>query len=452
MNDISTIEYGWLKQAISKDASCGPNLEATDDDAFVDYYFDAEVRLPERYFTPGLKLDSGEGSEDRLFDPKSINFNKERQNIIALLERSRDIRLLSLLARFSILSGRAKEFADAIEGIAVLLEAYPSEAHPVLGKKAANRRVPLDDLGSGVTVGIPLQYLPINGDPSVTYRRYMVATGKTTARSGEEDVTLTHITEAISDSGAKDKVTKVHASLARAKQGIERIVIVCKSHEDVPFSPNISQTTTTISEIMALIEKMRPDLAGTIESQSKAKDASNSSDNPGKKSKPAKTNETHSISASIPNRVVAKAALQAVERYFVANEPSSAAVLLITQARLLIGRPLIEALETLLPEHSKNAVIDFGKGTGFVLSIDRLRSLSAETPPHTEGAEMQETATAPEINTQAEAAEQIRGVEDYYRKNEPTSPIPILLVRATTYLEKDFNAIVAELLPIPQKG
>lgn len=447
MTKTNTSEFSWLEHAISKDEPCGPNLEAFDDDAFVDYYYDAEARLPERYFTPGLKTDSGEGSDDKLFDPKSINFNKERQNIIALLERSRDIRLLSLLVRFSILAGRATDFSDAIEGIAILLETYPANVHPLIGKKATNRRMPLDDLGASVTVTIPLQYLSLCGDPSATYRRYMVATGKASARSGEEDVSLAQITEAISENAAK--VDKVYASLARAVHNIERINVVCKSHDDVSFTPNIAETVTTISGIMALIEQVRPDLARSAEPKEKVKPAS--SEGAEKSAKPNTESIANSASALIPNRAVAKAALQAVERYFVVHEPSSAAVLLITQARLLIGRPLIEALETLLPEHSKNAAIDFGKDTGFVLSIERLRSLSAEIPSCSDGDGAQEPVTVPEVKTQVEAAGQIRGVENYFRKNEPTSPIPILLVRATAYLEKDFSAIVAELFPIPPK-
>lgn len=62
----------WLTDPVDLDPPCGPDLEKQDDAAFVDYYFEAEGRLPERYFTPGLAQD---GSEDRFFDPKSIDFS-----------------------------------------------------------------------------------------------------------------------------------------------------------------------------------------------------------------------------------------------------------------------------------------------------------------------------------------------------------------------------------------
>ena len=36
-------------------------LRRRDDPEFIDYYFEAESRLPERYFTPGLAEDGREG-------------------------------------------------------------------------------------------------------------------------------------------------------------------------------------------------------------------------------------------------------------------------------------------------------------------------------------------------------------------------------------------------------
>ena len=53
----------------------------------------------------------------------------------------------------------------------------------------------------------------------------------------------------------------------------------------------------------------------------------------------------------------------------------------------------------------------------------------------------------PRISTRAEVAAWMRAVEIWYRQNEPTSPIPLLLVRGRSWLDKDFESILAELLP-----
>lgn len=449
MENTGETEFEWLAEPVSDDAPCGPNLETADDPDFIDYYFDAETRLPERYFTPGLKTESGEGTDDRLFDQKSVDLKKEQKNITALLERSRDLRLLSLLARFAILAGKITVFADAVEGIALLLDTYPADVHPVMGKSATNRRMPLDDLGTAVTVTIPLQYVSLTGQPDVTYRRYLVATGKSQPRAGEEEISVSQITDAIAESGARKHVETVFGSLQRAVNAMERIKLVCRAHESAPFTPTFDNTVSLAVEMIEMLGQVLPELGGISKPAppADAPEEKATADAPAAASPVQAARDTGSAASSVPGPAAAKAVLQAVEQYFARREPSSAAVLLITQARLLIGRPLIEALETLLPEHSKNAVIDFGKETGFALSIDRLRSLSSEIPQGPGEEEPQEIPQIPQINSRLDVGTQIRGVIEYYRLNEPASPIPILLRRANEYLEKDFNAIVAELLP-----
>jgi len=47
----------------------------------------------------------------------------------------------------------------------------------------------------------------------------------------------------------------------------------------------------------------------------------------------------------------------------------------------------------------------------------------------------------------ASAAVAIRSVEDYVRRVERSSPIPTLLSRARSYLDRDFQSIIDELIP-----
>jgi type VI secretion system protein ImpA len=123
-------------------------------------------------------------------------------------------------------------------------------------------------------------------------------------------------------------------------------------------------------------------------------------------------------------------------------------LLLVTQARLLIGKPLLEALEALLPADVGKAIVDFGPRTGFALTADRLKQLSAAAP-RASGAEAPAPAVA-EIVTASDAAGAIQSVEAYFRQSERSSPVPMLLQRARTYLDKDFQSLVDELIPKPR--
>jgi type VI secretion system protein ImpA len=149
----------------------------------------------------------------------------------------------------------------------------------------------------------------------------------------------------------------------------------------------------------------------------------------------------------IPSQPAARQALRAIEVFFARYEPSSAALLLVTQARLLVGKPLVEAIETLLPEDANKTRIDFGASTGFSMSMERLRLLSKEMASLVPAEPEADPGPPPVIATRAEVAAWLRDVDDYFRKREPASPIPLLLTRAKGYLDKDFAALISEFVP-----
>ena len=51
------------------------------------------------------------------------------------------------------------------------------------------------------------------------------------------------------------------------------------------------------------------------------------------------------------------------------------------------------------------------------------------------------------INTRADVISAIEKIEDYYHKNEPGSPIPLILHRAKSLVDKDFLALMEDLAP-----
>ena len=186
-------------------------------------------------------------------------------------------------------------------------------------------------------------------------------------------------------------------------------------------------------------------------------------------------------------------------------EPSSPAMILIHQARLLVGRPLVEALEALLPEPSAHAMLRFESGFKFNLDITRMKLVTddmlagfaaasdgsesngydtsnsyAEEQPVVEssdGGEPTDEAAATEGSTdetptalahpppmtspdvrgvpaftvasRQEASVLLTAVENFFRLVEPSSPVTLLLARARAYIGKDFAAILNELLPPP---
>jgi type VI secretion system protein ImpA len=446
------MKYDKITDPISADAPCGVDLLLEDDPDFLDYFFEAPERMPTKYYDLVREV---------LFDPKSIDFKAEEKQVESLLKRTRDLRLLGIQARFQILAGRLHGFCDAFVAMADLLEAHPVDAHPQVKGDNNERRNAIEELNTLATVTMPLQYATLVEDRrsgTVNQRMYLLATGQVEPREDEEAGDAGGLLSALSNEVNQKDVDKTHEKLDAAKTAVGRIIAVTNAQEDSPFTPDIEKLEARLGELVELIVQARPDLGGSsAEGEAGADDDDTLVDvgddadlGPVGSAAPAQAS-TLSGPVVIPTHSAARAALEVVEQYFATKEPSAAALLLVTQARLLIGKPLVEALDTLLPDHAGQAKIDFGAETGFVISMDRLRSLSGEmrasAGPDPSEAEGQVPDT---ISTRPDAAAVIKAVEDFYRRSEPVSPIPILLLKARGFLDKDFHAIVKELMPAPE--
>lgn len=437
----------WLTTPISDEEPCGPNLDLADDEEFVDYYFTALGRLPEAYFNPSVP------PEIALFDPKSVDIAAENSRIDGMLERSRDIRLLVLKAQWEGLAGRLAPMSEAIVAIADVIDAFGAAVHPGLDDGPANRREALNELAQQATVVQPLSYIGLNGPGEVSLRKIKVARGDLTPHAGEEVQSSGQLMDMLGSPGARKRVDEGFAAIGAMTAALDRINKQCKTAE-APFTIAVDPLRDVLGELRGLIIDARPDLRGA-EGDVIAEDTDDADD-----SATDEGDEGGSQGATVPvdtgpvgSHAEARATLEACEAYFQAKEPSSAALLLITQARLLIGKPLIEALETLLPTEAPKTVVEFGPQTGFVLTIDRLKQLSSQVTANPAPTDEPESPVArPQIATGGEAAGALRNVETYFRAAERSSPVPILLQRARSYLDKDFQALVDELIPQPPQG
>ena len=444
--------FEWLLDPVSDDLPCGPDLEKTDDPDFLDYYFEAESRLPERYFTPGAPNVPG-GGEDRLFDPRSVDLRGETQAITNLLRRSRDLRLLGLLARFQILAGRVGDFAATLEAMAGLLASRLEEVHPQTADSPSDRRGALDALAEQPTVVMPLIHLPLLGNSNVTFRQYQVSTGAVPPRLSEaENIPEPGaLVSALRNPANLRQVTAIHAELTRAAQALQRIADSCRANGAFAFTPDFGPTFEVISDIQHLIGEALPDLPHwTAEPAAPVEPATPETADPA----PETAQPPVPVSARsrlVPDHRTARTVIQAAEAYLARNEPSSLSLLLVVQARLLVGKSIVEAIELLMPQDAPRVELTLGKGRDFAIDMDRLRMLSQSLAPQA-GDSSGDSADAAEakpvvIESREQLAGYLQGVEEFYLRNEPASPIPVLLSEARNMLTRTFHAILNEILP-----
>lgn len=435
-----------LCEPVSEDAPCGPDLNAGMDPEYDEYYFGALGRLPGFYYQPGVQRPDGSMSPDRIFDSSDVDHATEAKAINGLLERSRDLRLLVLRAQWEALAGRLGPMSDAVDAMAALLETFPQEAHPTVAEGPSDRREAIADLNQPVTIVQPLQFTGLTGTSEVTLRKIRVANGQGIPLADEEDLQPGRLLDALGDDANKKKVDEAHSALVKLYTALARIDRACQTNAQAPFSPPLDMVKQTVSEMLDVIGSARPDLRAVempeIAVEETPEQAEPTAD------APAAPALVAAPPTDVKSHLHARKILEACEQYYRQAEPSSAALLLVTQARLLIGKPLIEAIETLLPAQAAQAKVDFGPTTGFVLNSDRLKQLTAASPEAAQPPQTEPDAgPAPAIASGSEAAGAIRSVEDYFRHAERSSPVPILLQRARSYLEKDFQSLIDELIP-----
>lgn len=430
---------------ISEGESCGPDLFDSFDPAFETYMNDVEMRLPAAFF-------DAEGKP--AVKPDSIDLEAEWSAVAALLARSRDLRLLANYGQFCAVARDLGAFADCLRLMADLLDTYPDEVHPRIGEDVIDRTNAIELLATRPTVLMPLEFTPLLRDRrlrEISFRRIALARGERSPQSGETAEDTDALMGTLRAAENAEAATTSHATLLRIKEAVKRIEDRCLMHEASPFRPNLEELTARLDDLAGVLEEARPELGGTAAPEVEEAPGDEGPDTGADTGADGATDMTDAAPAAagrIADTAQARAALDALEAYFRVHEPSSPGLVLVRQSRQLVGRPLVEALDLLVPEMAGRARIDFGRDTGFVMTMDRMRALSEITPAEDAG----EAAAATEmpdftVTGRPQATALMSALEAYYTGREPSSPIPVLLTRARGCLNQSFTAILAEFLP-----
>jgi type VI secretion system protein ImpA len=384
------MRFDYLSEPVSSESPAGPDLDEEADSDYLNYVLAADGRMPERYFT----VDQSSGNYVR-FDSSTVDLAAEISAIDGLLRRTRDLRLLGFDARFHALAGDILGFCEAMQGMALLVGGFWAEYHPrAVDGDYIQRQNAIDGLDDQPRVVQPLQYANIAGGTryrAVTYRNYLVATDKVTPREDEERVPLEEIARTISGLNQKGdpvedlrkRVEDVHAAVQAALEAIAAIRQTFAANVDAEFVPSLKALPETLKGIADLITTYRRDLLPGGAAGEAGAEAGEEGETGGA-AVPQGAVKTHAA---------ARRALGAVERYLLFNEPSSPALVLVHQSRMLIGRPLVEALTALMPTASEQAALRFDAGFRFDIDLARMRSVTDDALAQYES-ELSAAATA----------------------------------------------------------
>jgi type VI secretion system protein ImpA len=439
------MRYDWLFEPLSPAEPCGPDLDDAGDDKYLNYVLAVPGRIPERF----VRSDTG-----KPIDRSEIKLKEEVEQIDALLKQTRDLRLLGIEARFQAFAGDLSGFADCIQAIAGLVQRYWTDVHPKAqdGDFTLRQNVlsGLDDFGQVIQ---PLQYASLVQDRRlgpITVRQFLVATGAARKRDDEQVLEIGEIHRSLA---ADETITQSDASYdatLRVSKSLAEIRDVFVENSGYDYIPNFDRLAAFFAQLVELFNAARPGLANAAASAEVAAGTEAEADTGGQAAAQAieAAPRASATKGLVADHGDASAALLAVEDYFASREPSTPALILIHQARTLVGKPLIHALEILLPEAASRAIIKIQGEINVQLSMAQLKQLTAGVPKLANGANgVNGEAKAFTATSRAEAMTLMAEVEHFYKAAEPSSPVPMLLSKASGYLNRDFASILKDIIP-----
>jgi type VI secretion system protein ImpA len=447
---IGSMRFDDITAPISEADPCGPDLDEEGDDAYLNYVLSAAGRIPESFF----QRDPNAPVNDQRylpFDRGSIDLKAEVKTISDLLTRTKDLRLLTLEARFQSLAGQVLGLCECLQGMAMLVDTYWQDVHPRgMDGDYTMRQNTLSGLDDQTSILLPLTYAPLTTSKklgSISLRDCLLAKGETQPREGDRKLDMSEILEAFRSPEVKSGVESLHAATKTAVLSLGAINAKFISAAGYEYNPGFAKLAATLEQIRGLVETAIPELAaGKSEAElPPAAEEGASNDIPESEPFPQAAAPAAPVLA-LPDHAAASGALLAVEQYFAHAEPSSPVLILVHQARTLVGKSLVEALEMLMPEAAEKAVIAFTGGPAFKLDMNRMKAI---TQTATQGAQANGAdgdACKFSASTRQEAESLISSVDAFFRTREPSSPIPMLIARARMFMNRDFSAILADLV------
>lgn len=458
-----------VSKPISADEPCGPDLEQMEDQDYWQVIGRIEPSLPTSL------------PEYEKFPSRNMPIPAEIAAATKLLERSHDIKILTLVARLNILGQRLDGFIDAVEAMSFLIQERWDHFHPQ--GDIGYRLSLIECLDFMPDTGYPLRDTPLFPSPrlgKVSYRMHLLATGALSSQRLSVDENAEEqeeIAPRVNDISVAAKAAK-SADIVASRDKLLTLLSMIEGME-ANFTANAGSQTLRLTALKDLVSKILDFLNFCI-AENDPSLAPPSGPPPGISIEEAAVAATSSPAfiGGVDSVESADALLAGVERYFANQEPSSPVRLYIAQARALVGKTFAEALEALVPEYASQANLPIGGAIRARLPLAQFAALLPSGPnpdrgtdPDGSGDDTEAESDSPsgvarkgarageqsgdserqerviEVTTRQAAIQSLEIVSGFFKQKEPSSAIPLLLGEARSFASRDFVDALRSVLP-----
>jgi type VI secretion system protein ImpA len=409
---------------------CGPDLDMEGDGDYLNFFAQAEGILPSSFFS---------AQDGKPFDRTTVDIGGQLALVKPLLARARDLRPLIMQARLQILNRDISGFAVSVAAAAELLENFWDDVHPRCpGGELTARSMAIAALDVP-TVVFPLQYAPLfeaRRIGTVTYRALMIAADEAKPRGGEQKLATAAIIEARGNADPAN-LAGVRKHVALLRSAIDKIRNAFASRG---ASSGLENLPALVVKIQTFIDPAAAE-SGAMPQAEADGSAESVAAEPGQ-------DRTASKAAAAPTSLgEAREALAAIADYYSRREPSSPTLPLVRQAHQLIGKSFIEVISILVPTHMDKAAFQIGGDQVFELPVGKLPAVKSNGSGQAGDDAQPASAQTYKVETRSQAIALLDQVQRYFRYSEPASPVPMLCERARALAERDFMAVLRDVLP-----
>lgn len=314
---------------VSEDLPCGEDLE-----------YDPVFQQME------LMMQATEEQEfgDTVIAGSGPDWKGVKEQVDDLIERTRDLRVITFGALAELQLSGLGAFADAIEGLNVCLETYWAEVHPQLDEDdgdATMRFNTLQMLNDHELVFEGLMRAPLvelKGFGSFSLRDIELAEGKLKPNVDEEVQEIALIQGAFGEATTEDMVA-LGEGVAGSIEQLKRTVELWDELAPVEPAIDIDETLRAMKEVMQAINTYAPVAAAAVSGE----------DGDEEEEGEVGAAPKQALSGTINDRNDVVRALDKICDYYTVNEPSSPIPLLLRRAQRLVPKSFLEILEDMVP-------------------------------------------------------------------------------------------------------
>lgn len=362
---MANIDLSKIGEPISEDQPCGPDLDMEFDMDFMNLMAEIDGVLPTSYFR---------------FDPGGFGFEGYYDRLGEQLERTHDLRLLVPLAKLRILQGDLAGCAEVIAAMRDLLTTFWADAHPqALDGDYMLRTSQLMTLDDNPNMVLPMQHVTIvrsRRSGPITLRKWQVASGEINAREGEDKLDGSAIKAALAEAD-KGEIEKAVTSLETIRDALAAIQTTVIAEAGYDNAVSLERLPKTVDEMLELIR----DATGVGE-EAASDEAAEEGGEAGGTAGGVALRTVVLPPGAVTSRKEVKAALETAHNYFLINEPSSPAQLLLREALGLIDKGFYAAIYDMIPSQASYSVFRLGRNPYFELSLPEVdaRNPAPEIP------------------------------------------------------------------------